>query len=126
MIGWRVAGAPGGAALAERVAAEGAAITVALTSIYAASAKPRCARGDCRRRARNGRLGLLLAFTMVRPLLEQCPAGRTRKHTRAVVLLLVSTIVAALARTPFLPYCGRRRVVGAAQWQLVRARRRPR
>ena len=72
-------------------------------------------------------LGLLLAFTMVRPLLNSARREGRASTLVAVVLLLVSTIVAALARTPVLAILwGAGALSALAQWQLVPRQRWPR
>src|SRR6266700_1267815 len=92
LIGWRLAGAPGALLAVCGLLLPSAGITVGL--------------------------GLLLAFTMVRPLLKSARSDGRASTLVAVILLLVSTIVAALARTPVLAILWSAGAVSAvAQWQ---------
>ena len=128
LIGWRVAGVPGALLSLSGLLLPSAAITVALTSIYASIREAPVVRAAIAGvvPATVG-LGLLLAFTMVRPLLNSARREGRASTLVAVVLLLVSTIVAALARTPVLAILwGAGALSALAQWQLVPRQRWPR
>src|SRR5436853_2971170 len=128
LIGWRVAGAPGALLSLAGLLLPSAAITVALTSIYASIREAPVVRAAIAGvvPATVG-LGLLLAFTMVRPLLNSARREGRASTLVAVVLLLVSTIVAALARTPVLAILWSAGAVSAvAQWQFAPRQRSPR
>jgi hypothetical protein len=65
-------------------------------------------------------LGLLLGFTMVRPLLNAARRDGRANISVAVMLLLGSTLVASLARTPVLAILwGTGLLSGLAQWQIA-------
>ena len=120
LIGWRVAGPVGAFLSLTGLLVPSAAITVGLTSIYSSirdAAVVRAAIGGVVP-ATVG-LGLLLAFTMVRPLLNGARQEGSAYALVAVVLLLSSTLVAALARTPVPAILwGAGAISGLAQWRL--------
>src|SRR6516162_4360551 len=122
LIGFRIAGAAGAALSLIGLLLPSAAITVALTSIYAGIREEPVVRA-----AISGvvpatvGLGLLLGFTMVRPLLNAARRDGRANIVVAVALLLGSTIVASLARTPVLAILwGTGALSAVAQWQLAR------
>ncbi|PYS51696.1 MAG: hypothetical protein DMG13_18190 [Acidobacteria bacterium] len=128
LIGWRLAGAPGALLSVCGLLLPSAGITVGLTSIYASVREVPVVRAAIAGvvPATVG-LGLLLAFTMVRPLLKSAWSDGRASTLVAGILLLVSTIAAALARTPVLAILwGAGAVSAVAQWQLAPRRRSPR
>ena len=128
LIGWRLAGAPGALLSVCGLLLPSAGITVGLTSIYAGIREVPVVRAAIAGvvPATVG-LGLLLAFTMVRPLLKSARSDGRASALVAVILLLVSTIVAALARTPVLAILWSAGAVSAvAQWQFAPRQRSPR
>jgi chromate transporter len=121
LIGWRVAGAVGAVVSLGGLLLPSAAITVALTSIYASIRQAPVVRAAIAGvvPATVG-LGLLLAFTMVRPLLNRARREGRAATLAAIVLLLASSIVAALGRTPVLAILwGAGALSALAQWQLA-------
>jgi chromate transporter len=128
LIGWRVAGAQGALLSLSGLLLPSAAITVALTSIYTSIREAPVVRAAIAGvvPATVG-FGLLLAFTMVRPLLNGARREGRASTLVAVVLLLVSTIIAARALTPVLAILwGAGALSALAQWQLVRRQGPPR
>jgi chromate transporter len=126
LIGWRVAGAPGVLLSLGGLLVPSAAITVGLTSIYAGMREVPVVRSAIAGivPATVG-LGMLLAFTMVRPLLNGARRDGRTSTLVAVMLLLASTVAAASARTPVLAILwGSGALSALAQWQLV-PRQRP-
>jgi len=128
LIGWRVAGAQGVAMALIGLLLPSAAITVALTAVYTTIKQASVVRA-----ALSGvvpatvGLGLLLTYTMVRPLLGS--ARREGRASTAVVraLLLGSILATALVHVPVLAVLwGAGGLSALAQWQLVAGRRRPR
>ena len=126
LIGWRLARAPGALLSVCGLLLPSAGITVGLTSIYAGVREVPVVRA-----AIGGvvpatvGLGLLLAFTMVRPLLKSARSDGRASTLVAVILLLASTI-AAQARTPVLAILWSAGAVSAvAQWQLTFRQRSP-
>jgi chromate transporter len=122
LIGFRIAGAAGAALSLIGLLLPSAAITVALTSIYAGIREEPVVRA-----AISGvvpatvGLGLLLGFTMVRPLLNAARRDGRASIIVAVALLLGSTLVASLARTPVLAILwGTGALSAVAQWQIAR------
>jgi chromate transporter len=98
LIGWRVSGAFGALLALSGLLLPSAAITVALTALYAGIREAPLVRSALAGvvPATVG-LGLLLAYTMVRPLLADAwREGRTSVVV-AVVLLLGSTLAAAMS-----------------------------
>jgi chromate transporter len=128
LIGWRVAGAIGVAMALGGLLLPSAAITVALTAAYSSIKQASIVRA-----ALSGvvpatvGLGLLLAYTMVRPLL-----GAARKEGRGSVavsgaLLLGSTLFTALLHAPVLAILwGAGALSALAQWQRAARQRQPR
>ena len=128
LIGWRLARASGALLSVCGLLLPSAGITVGLTSIYASVREVPLVRAAIAGvvPATVG-LGLLLAFTMVRPLLKSARSDGRASTLVAVILLLVTTIVAARARTPVLAILWCAGAVSAvAQWQLVPHQRSPR
>src|SRR2546426_7432229 len=128
LIGWRLARAPGALLSVCGLLLPSAGITVGLTSIYAGIREVPVVRAAIAGvvPATVG-LGLLLAFTMVLPLLKSARSVGRARPLVAVMLLLVSTIVAARARTPVLAILWCAGAVSAvAQWQLAPRQRSPR
>ena len=122
LIGFRTAGAAGAALSLIGLLLPSAAITVALTSIYAGVREVPVVRAAIAGvvPATVG-LGLLLGFTMVRPLLNAARRDGRASIIVAVALLLGSTLVASLARTPVLAILwGTGALSAVAQWQLAR------
>jgi chromate transporter len=127
LIGWRIGGAAGALLSLSGLLLPSAAITVALTSIYASIREAPLVRAAIAGvvPATVG-LGLLLAFTMVRPLLNGARREGGASTLIAVALLLASTILAALARIPVLAILwGGGAVSALAQWQFVARQRSP-
>ena len=128
LIGWRIAGAPGAPLSVCGLLLPSAGITVGLTSIYASVREVPVVRAAIAGvvPATVG-LGLLLAFTMVRPLLKSARSDGRASTVVAIILLLVSTIAAARARTPVLAILWSAGAVSAvAHWQLASRPRSPR
>jgi chromate transporter len=126
LIGWRVAGALGALLALSGLMLPSAAITVALTSLYASIRQVPLVRAAIAGvvPATIG-LGLLLAYTMVRPLLSAARREGGASTVVAGALLLGSTLVAALAHTPVLAILwGAGGLSALAQWQHVARRRR--
>ena len=128
LIGWRVAGAPGVAMALGGLLLPSAAITVALTAVYA-----NIKQASVVRAALSGvvpatvGLGLLLTYTMVRPLLGAAWREGRASTIVAVALLLGSTLATALAHAPVLAVLwGAGGLSALAQWQRVAIRRRSR
>src|SRR3989449_6309977 len=128
LIGWRLAGAAGALVSVCGLLVPSAGITVGLTSLYAHVREVPVVRAAIAGvvPATVG-LGLLLAFTMVRPLLKSARSDGRASTLVAVILLLVTTIVAARARTPVLAILWSAGAVSAvAQWQFAPRQRSPR
>jgi chromate transporter len=125
LIGFRIAGTAGALLSLIGLLLPSAAITVALTSIYAGVREAPVVRA-----AIGGvvpatvGLALLLGFTMVRPLLNSARRDGRANTFVAVMLLLGSTLVASLARTPILAILwGTGLLSGLAQWQIAARQR---
>jgi len=126
LIGFRVARIPGAVLSLAGLLLPSAAITVALTSIYAGVREAPLVRAALAGvvPATVG-LGLLLGFTMVRPLLNSARNEGPAATVVAVVLLLGSTIIAARAQTPVLAILyGAGALSAVAQWQILTRKRR--
>jgi chromate transporter len=126
VIGWRVAGAAGAFLSLSGLLLPSAAITIALTAIYSGIREEPLVRAAIAGvvPATVG-LGLLLGFTMVRPLLNGAREDGRASTVVAIILFLASTIAAALGRTPVLAILwGAGTLSALAQWQLA-ARRKP-
>jgi chromate transporter len=125
LIGFRVAGIAGAVLSLIGLLLPSAAITVALTSIYAGIREAPLVRAALAGvvPATVG-LGLLLGFTMVRPLLNSARKEGRATTVVAVALLLGSTIVAARAQTPVLAILyGAGALSALAQWQIMTRKR---
>lgn len=126
LIGFRVAGTRGAILSLIGLLLPSASITVALTSIYAGIRDVPVVRAALAGvvPATVG-LGLLLGYTMVRPLLNGARRDGSASTTVAVMILLISTIIAARAETPVLAILyGAGAISAIAQWQIT-ARKRP-
>lgn len=126
LIGWRVAGAAGVLLSVSGLMLPSATITLGLTSIYAGIRDAPVVRAAIAGvvPATVG-LGLLLAFTMVRPLLKGARREGRVSTLVAIVLLLGSSILAAPRRAPVVAILwGAGALSALAQWQLI-SRRRP-
>jgi chromate transporter len=126
LIGFRVAGTAGALLSLGGLLLPSAAITVALTSIYSSIRDTPVVRAAIAGvvPATVG-LGLLLGYTMVRPLINAAQRDGRASTVVAVTLLLGSTFVAALARAPVLAILwGAGALSALAQWQIA-ARQRP-
>jgi chromate transporter len=128
LIGWRVAGALGVAMALGGLLLPSAAITVALTAAYSSIKQASVVRA-----ALSGvvpatvGLGLLLAYTMVRPLFSI--ARKEGRGSTAVTgaLLVGSTLFTALLHAPVLAILwGAGALSALAQWQRVARQRQPR
>jgi len=127
LIGWRLARASGALLSVCGLLLPSAGITVGLTSIYASVREVPVVRAAIAGvvPATVG-LGLLLAFSMVRPLLKSAQSDGHASTLVAVILLLVSTI-AALARAPVIAILWSAGAVSAvARWQFAPRQRSPR
>src|SRR5436190_10085798 len=127
LIGWRVAGAPGALMSLSGLLLPSAAITVALTSIYAGIREAPVVRAAIAGvvPATVG-LGLLLAFTMVRPLLNAARRDGRGSTAAAGILLLGSALAAAVARAPAIGILWSAGALSAfLQWQRMPRRRPP-
>ncbi len=103
LIGWRVAGGVGVALALGGLLLPSAAITVALTAVYASIRQAPLVRAAIAGvvPATVG-LGLLLGFTMVRPLLTAARREGRASTIVAGALLLASIMAAALSHAPVL------------------------
>jgi chromate transporter len=126
LIGWRIDGALGALFSLTGLLLPSAAITVGLTSIYAGIREEPLVRAAIAGvvPATVG-LGLLLAFTIMRPLLRDARRDGRSSLMVAASLLLAST-AAGLTRTPLLAILwGAGALSALAQWQLAGRRRQP-
>jgi chromate transporter len=126
LIGWRVAGAGGAMLALTGLLVPSAAITVALTAVYTSIRQAPLVRAAIAGvvPATVG-LGLLLAYTMVSPLLTA--ANRDGHATRilAAAILLGSAVAALLTRAPAVAILwGAGAVSALAQWQYAAHQRR--
>lgn len=127
LIGWRVAGGVGVALALGGLLLPSAAITVALTALYASIRQAPLVRAAIAGvvPATVG-LGLLLSFTMVRPLLAAARREGRASTIVAGVLLAASIMAAALSHAPVLAILwGAGGLSALAQWQRM-ARERER
>jgi len=126
LIGWRVAGASGALLSLTGLLLPSAALTVALTSIYAGIREAPVVRAAIAGviPATVG-LSILFGFSMARPLLNTARREGRASILIAVILLLGSTIVAARGNMPVLAILwGAGALSALGQWQIV-ARRTP-
>jgi chromate transporter len=128
LIGWRIAGAIGVALALAGLLLPSAAITVALTAAYSSVKQASVVRA-----ALNGvvpatvGLGLLLAYTMVRPLLNTARKEGRGSVAVSSALLLGSTLFTALLQAPVLAILwGAGALSALAQWQRAARQRQPR
>lgn len=127
LIGWRVAGLLGALLALSGLLVPSAAITVVLTSAYAHFRQAPLVRAAIAGvvPATVG-LGLLLGYTMVRPLLNAARREGRASTVVAGMMLLGSTLAAAVARAPALAILwGAGALSALAQWQHVARQRRP-
>ncbi len=126
LIGWRVAGAYGAIFSLIGLLVPSASITIAITSIYSVIREAPIVRaGIAGVVPATVGLGLLLSFTMVRPLLSAARRDGGLNTVVATMLLLASTIVVAVTRTPVLAVLwGAGAFSAFVQWGLA-ARRKP-
>jgi chromate transporter len=125
LIGFRVSGTVGAMLSLTGLLLPSAAITVALTSIYASIREAPLVRAAIAGvvPATVG-LGLGLGFTMVRPLLDDARREGNASTVVAVLVLLGSTTIASLARVPVLAILwGAGALAAIAQWQIVARKR---
>jgi len=125
LIGWRVAGLAGALVSLGGMVLPSAAITVALTSIYAGIREAPFVRAAIAGivPATIG-LSLLLSFTMLRPLLEAARRDGRGITLVAVALLLASTIIAATRRAPVIAILwGAGALSALAQWHFASRQR---
>jgi chromate transporter len=125
LIGFRVAGAAGAAVSVIGLLVPSAAITIALTSLYAGIRDAAVVRAAIAGviPATVG-LGLLLAFTTVRPLINGAQKEGKLSTFVAALLFVGSTIVAASRRTPVIAILWGAGVLSAfAQWRIASRRR---
>jgi chromate transporter len=127
LIGWRVAGAAGALLALCGLLVPSAAITIALTAAYTSIRQMPLVRAAIAGviPATVG-LGLLLAYTMVRPLLNTARRDGYATTTLAAALLVGSAIAALLARTSAIAILwGAGALSALAQWQHAARQRRP-
>jgi chromate transporter len=128
LIGWRVAGALGAVLALSGLLLPSAAITVALTAAYTSIREVPLVRAAIAGviPASVG-LGILLGYTMVRPLLNDARRESNTSIIVAAVILVGSAVAALLARAPAVAILwGAGAFSALAQWQeAARQRRRP-
>jgi chromate transporter len=127
LIGWRVGGAAGAFLSLGGLLLPSGSITIALTSIYASVRDVPLIRSAIAGiiPATVG-FGLLLAYTMLRPLFNSAWREGNMSTAIAATLLLASTAAAALTRAPVPAILwGAGALSAVAQWQRHAARRRP-
>jgi len=126
LIGWRVAGAWGAVLSLTGLLMPSASITIAITSIYSIVREAPIVRaGIAGVVPATVGLGLLLSFTMVRPLLSSARRDGKLSAIFATMLLVASTIVVAITRAPVLAILwGAGAFSAFAQWGLA-AREKP-
>jgi len=127
LIGWRVAGAAGALLALSGLLVPSAAITIALTAAYASIRQEPLVRAAIAGvvPATVG-LGSLLAYSMVRPLLNAARRDGRASTILAAALLLGSGGAALLARTPAVAILwGAGALSAFAQWQHATRQRRP-
>jgi chromate transporter len=128
LIGWRVAGALGALLALSGLLVPSAAITVALTATYASIRQAPLVRAAIAGviPASVG-LGLLLAYTMVRPLLNAARQEGNTKTILAAAVLAGSAVAAALGRAPAVAILwGAGGFSALVQWQQAARQRRRR
>jgi chromate transporter len=126
LIGWRVAGASGALLALTGLLVPSAAITVALTAAYASIREAPLVRAAIAGvlPATVG-LGLLLAYTMVRPLLNTDKRDGRLSRVLAAAILVGSAVAAVLTRAPAVAILwGAGAVSALAQWQYSAHQRR--
>jgi chromate transporter len=125
LIGWRVAGTFGAIFALAGLLVPSAAITVMLTAVYASIKDLAVVRAAIAGivPATVG-LGLLLGYTMVRPLFNAARTEGKAGTVAAGILFLGSTLVAAWGRAPVLGILWGAGVLSAvAQWGYLSRRR---
>jgi chromate transporter len=128
LIGWRVSGMSGALLALCGLLIPSAALTVALTAVYAGIREAPLVRAAIAGviPATVG-LGLLLGYTMVRPLLNAARREGRANEIVAALLLVGSTLAAALARTPVLAILwGAGALSALGQWYYMSRRKRVR
>ena len=126
LIGWRVAGGAGALLALTGLLVPSAAITVALTAAYTSIRQVPLVRAAIAGviPATVG-LGLLLAYTMVRPLLDAAKRDGQAGTLLAAAILLGSAVAAVLTRAPAVAILwGAGAVSALAQWQHAARQRR--
>lgn len=126
LIGWRVAGGAGALLALTGLLVPSAAITVALTAAYTTIRQVPLVRAAIAGviPATVG-LGLLLAYTMVRPLLTAAKRDGQASRVLAAAILLGSAAAAVLTRAPAAAILwGAGAVSALAQWQHTARQRR--
>jgi chromate transporter len=127
LIGWRAAGTAGALLALAGLLVPSAAITTALTAAYASIREAPLARAAIAGviPATVG-LGLLLGYTMVRPLLNTARREGHASTILAAALLLGSAVATLMARTSAVAILwGAGAVSALAQWQHAARQRRP-
>jgi chromate transporter len=127
LIGWRVAGTAGALLSLAGLLVPSAAITTALTAAYASIREAPLARAAIAGviPATVG-LGLLLGYTMVRPLLNTARREGHATTILAAAILLGSAVATLMARTSAVAILwGAGAVSALAQWQHAARQRRP-
>jgi len=127
LIGWRAAGTAGALLALAGLLVPSAAITTALTAAYDSIREAPLARAAIAGviPATVG-LGLLLGFTMVRPLFNTARREGHASTVLAAALLLGSAVATLMARTSAVAILwGAGAVSALAQWQQAARQRRP-
>jgi chromate transporter len=127
LIGWRVSGLLGALVSLCGLLIPSAALTVALTAVYASVREAPLVRAAIAGvvPATVG-LGILLGYTMVRPLLNAARQEGRANAAVAAALLVGSSLAAAMARSAVLAILWGAGVLSAlAQWFYVTRQRRP-
>ncbi len=126
LIGWRVSGMLGALVALCGLLIPSAALTVALTAVYASVREVPVVRAAIAGvvPATVG-LGILLGYTMVRPLLNAARQEGRANAAVAATLLVGSSLAAAMARTAVLAILwGAGALSALAQWLYVARQRR--
>jgi chromate transporter len=119
LIGWRVSGLLGAMLALCGLLLPSAAITVMLTAVYASVREAPSVRAAIAGvvPATVG-LGLLVGYTMVRPLMDAARREGRANTIVAVIMLLGSALVAAMSRIPVLAILwGAGALSAVAQWR---------
>ena len=126
LIGWRVKGVPGAMLALTGLLVPSAAITVALTAAYSSIREaPLIQSAIAGVVPATVGLGLLLAYTMVRPLLSTAKRDGNVTRILAAAILLGSALAAMVTRAPAVAILwGAGAVSALAQWQHAAHQRR--